>query len=36
MKSVDSNLFDINTKIHGITRQIDIMERTIDSQKEDI
>lgn len=36
MKAIDSNFFDINTKIHGITRQIDIMERTIDSQKEDI
>lgn len=36
MKSIDSNIFDVNNKIHGITRQIDIIERTIDSQKEDI
>ena len=36
MKSIDSSIFEANNKIHGITRQIDIIERTIDSQKEDI
>ncbi len=36
MKAIDTNFFEVNTKVHTITRQVDILERTVDSQKEDI